>query len=323
MPCKMGVVHRVCQNPRPGPSDGLSTTLGAKGPTQCKLGPMSESTPPLKPTLRNIDAWGMTHIGKVREENQDHFFIGSLALGVGDHLTSLPSEGLVVPQRLASLAVVADGVAGTEGGKEASQLAITEHVHQVMAGFQDASVAEPTDPGAFTTLLSDAARTCHERLMARAKEDPAHKRYATTLTLFLGLWPQAYILQVGDSRCYLFRDDVLTQLSRDQTVAQELIDQGVLSVTKARKTKWASILSSAIGGTEIDPVVTRITRDWGTVLLFCSDGLTKHVSDEQIRQRLASMTSAKEACEALVQDALDDGGTDNITVAIGRTVKPE
>ena len=284
---------------------------------------MSESTPPLKPTLQNIDSWGMTHQGKVRKENQDHFFIGLLALGVEDTLSSLPSEDLVVPQRLASLAVVADGVGGTQGGKEASQLAVTEHVKQVMAGFQDASVAEATDPGAFSKLLSEAARTSHERLMARGREDPTHKRYATTLTLFLGLWPQAYVLQVGDSRCYLFRDGALTQLSRDQTIAQELIDQGVLSVTKAQKTKWASILSSAIGGTEIDPVVTRITRDWGTVLLLCSDGLTKHVSDDRLHERLASMTSAKQLCEDLVQDALDDGGTDNITVVVGRTVRPE
>lgn len=64
-----------------------------------------------------------------------------------------------------------------------------------MAGFQDASVAEATDPEAFTNLLSDAANACHERLMARHRDDPAHKRFATTLTLFLGLWPQAYILQ--------------------------------------------------------------------------------------------------------------------------------
>jgi protein phosphatase len=83
------------------------------------------------------------------------------------------------------------------------------------------------------------------------------------------------------------------------------------------------VLSSAIGGTEAAPVVTRITRDWGTVVLLCSDGLTKHVSDERIAERLASLTSSEQACRDLLQDALDDGGTDNITMIIGRTIQPE
>jgi serine/threonine protein phosphatase PrpC len=271
-----------------------------------------------RPTLQNIDAWGMSHVGLRRTENQDHFFIGSLALGVDVIQSSLP-ENVVVTQRVASLAVVADGVGSTDGGGEASQLAVTEHVQQVMAGFQDALAAEATDPNAFVELLSKAALTSHQRLLDRQRDDPGERRYATTLTLFLGLWPHAYILQVGDSRCYAFYDGELRTLSRDQTMAQELIDQGVLSVAKARESRWASVLSSAIGGSEIDPVVTRMTRDWGTVLLLCSDGLTKHVPDDRIRDCLATMTSARQACEDLVQAALDGGGTDNITVAIGRT----
>jgi len=145
---------------------------------------------------------------------------------------------------------------------------------------------------------------------------------ATTLTLWLGLWPHAYLLHVGDSRCYLFRDGKLTQISRDQTMAQDLIDDGVLTQTKAHRTRWASVLSSAIGGQQAAPVVNRIVRDWGTVVLLCSDGLTRHVPDERIAECLRTMTSARQACESLLQAALDDGGTDNVTVVIGRTIRP-
>ena len=74
------------------------------------------------------------------------------------------------------------------------------------------------------------------------------------------------------------------------------------------------------GGEEAVPVVSRIPSDRNRVHLMCSDGLTKHVSDERIHERLANMTSAKQACEALLQDALDDGGTDNITIIVGRIV---
>jgi protein phosphatase len=64
-------------------------------------------------------------------------------------------------------------------------------------------------------------------------------------------------------------------------------------------------------------------QDWNNVGLLCSDGLTKHVTDERIHERLATMTSAKQVCEALLQDALDDGGTDNVTILVGRTVRRE
>jgi protein phosphatase len=120
----------------------------------------------------------------------------------------------------------------------------------------------------------------------------------------------------------MFRDDQLTQISRDQTMAQDLVDDGVLTQTKAHRTRWANVLSSAIGGQEAAPVVTRIVRDWGTVVLLCSDGLFKHVPDERIAQRLRTMASSQQACEALLQDALDDGGTDNVTIVIGRTIRP-
>ena len=144
---------------------------------------------------------------------------------------------------------------------------------------------------------------------------------ATTLTLFLGVWPKAYLLQVGDSRCYVFRNGELRQLTRDQTMAQELMDIGVLKPADAAGTRFARTLSSSIGGRLTDPVVTRIDMTWGAVILLCSDGLTSHVSDERIRERLRTMSSARQACEDLLSDALDGGGSDNITIIVGRTLQ--
>lgn len=277
-----------------------------------------------KPRHSDIDAWGLTHPGKVRKENKDHYFLGSLSRGVVVDRTSISGDpqSVVEPERLASFAMIADGVGKGAGGEEASRLAVQALVQHMSLGFQAAYEAEDSDPTAFPRLLENAALECHERLVERAGDDPAATRFATTLTLFLGLWPHAYLLQVGDSRCYMFRDGELTQISRDQTMAQDLIDQGVLTQEKAPNTRWAHVLSSAIGGEEAHPVVTRIVRKWGTIVLLCTDGLTKHVSDERIAEHLASMTNAKETCEALLQEALDDGGSDNITIIIGRTVKP-
>jgi protein phosphatase len=145
---------------------------------------------------------------------------------------------------------------------------------------------------------------------------------ATTLTLMIVIWPWTYVLQVGDSRYYEYKDSALTQISHDQTLAQELIDSGVFAAA-VRNTPLANVLSSSIGGSQTAPVVTRVPTTWNTVHLLCSDGLTKHVPDEKIAERLRTMISARQACEQLLQDALDAGGTDNITVCIGRAVKKD
>jgi protein phosphatase len=128
---------------------------------------------------------------------------------------------------------------------------------------------------------------------------------------------------VGDSRCYLLQGNQLRQITRDQTMAQELIDLGVMTRADASGTRYEHTLSSSIGGRQTAPVVTRIDLDWDTVVLLCSDGLTAHVPDERIRQRLRSMSSARQVCEDLVQDALDGGGKDNITVVVRRALPKE
>ncbi len=280
---------------------------------------------PASPQFSNIDAWGVTHTGNIRPDNQDHFFLGALARGVTVDCSSTGEAGggVVHAERLASLAVVADGVGSSGGGEQAARRAVEGLVASVSRFFHDAAVREPQDPEVFSRLLHDAALAVHGSLLAEAEREGGRRTFATTLTLFLGLWPHAYLLQLGDSRCYIYRDGVLTQITRDQTMAQELIDSGVLTRTVAQRSRWAHVLSSAMGAQQAEPVVTRVVRDWGTVVLLCSDGLTKHVPDEQIRERLATMTSARQVVEQLLQDALDAGGTDNITLIVGRTVKPE
>lgn len=277
-----------------------------------------------KPRDDEIDAYGLTHPGKVRRGNQDHFLIASLQKRMEVHVTSLPSPGqLVAGERLAFLAMVADGVGGVPGGEEASRLAaaaITQYVTQSLECYY---TADSTDETAFSQALEEAALQCHMDISRHAMDDPDRAGMATTLTLWLGVWPRAYLLQVGDSRCYILRDGELKQISRDQTMAQDLVDQGIISRTDLLNTRWAGVLASAIGGPQAAPVVTRLDQVWGDVGLLCSDGLTKHVGDARIRERLSSMTSARQACEDLLQDALDAGGSDNVTILVGRSVRKD
>jgi protein phosphatase len=270
-----------------------------------------------------IDVWGLTHRGKVRSANEDHFLIGSLQRRIEIHASSLPdaSQLSTSGQRLALLAMVADGVGGGAMGEEASRLAVERITAYLTGSLRCYHAADPDDDRAFAEALEAAAMRTHQRILEEAAADPMRRGMATTLTLWIGIWPRSYLLQVGDSRCYALFGGELHQISRDQTMAQELIDQGVFSRTDPGADRWAHVLSSAIGGRTTAPVVTRIDQAWGMVGLLCSDGLTQHVPDERIRQRLLEMTSAKQACEALLQDALDDGGTDNITIVVGRTIR--
>jgi len=278
-----------------------------------------------KPTDEEVDVFGLTHVGSVRKENQDQFLIASLRRQVQIHSTSLP-DGSRWPmaERLAFLAMVADGVGGGAQGAEASRLTVqgvTEYVAQSMRAYY---TADATADEEFMAALQEAAMQVHGRVVEEAKASPGGRNMASTLTLFLGVWPRAYLLQLGDSRCYVWRDGVLTQITRDQTMAQELVDQGVLTQADAPRTRWAHVLSSAIGGHQTAPVVTRIENVWGQVTMLCSDGLTKHVSDARIAERLGSMTSARQVCEQLLADALEDGGSDNITLIVGRAMqKPD
>lgn len=263
-----------------------------------------------------IDVFGITHQGLVRSENQDNFLIARISRQVEIMQSSLVEGDRPRDARMGFLAMVADGVGGGEAGEEASRLAVARATAIVNGSIR--CLYSASDPGqSMAQSLVDAAQQVHHDITRRAA-DLGVQKMATTLTLWLGIWPRAYLLQVGDSRCYILRGDELTQLSRDQTVAQQLVEQGVIRQEQAAGTPWANVLYSAIGGGEADPVVTSFDMDLDAVGLLCSDGLTRHVSDDRIRERLRTMTSAQQVCEALLQDALDGGGTDNITVVVGR-----
>ena len=275
-----------------------------------------------KPRDEEIDVYGLTHQGRVRKDNQDHFLICSLERRVDVRSTSLPDAGRLAAKgdRLAFLAMVADGVGGGARGEEASRTALEEVTTYVSASLECYYASDTTDDAGFTAALREGAISAHEALLRSSAHHPDGRAMATTLTLWLGVWPRAYLLQVGDSRYYMLRGSELTQISRDQTMAQDLIDQGVLTRADAPRSRWAHTLSSAIGGSQTEPVVMRVNQDWGTVHLLCSDGLTGHVPDERIRERLVGMTSARQACEQLVEDALEAGGSDNITIVVGRAL---
>jgi serine/threonine protein phosphatase PrpC len=136
----------------------------------------------------------------------------------------------------------------------------------------------------------------------------------------LVLWPRVYVVQIGDSRCYHLRPPTITQVTKDQTMAQAMIDQGLLPAAAAERSPLSHVLSQAVGNKEsaIWPEISSLDLEAGDTLLLCTDGLTKHLADARIAELAVKADSAREACSSLIGAALQDGGSDNVTVVVTR-----
>lgn len=275
-----------------------------------------------RPRDEELDLFGLTHVGRVRKENHDHFLLCTVHPQVVVHGTSLPGpERLPLRgQRVATVMLVADGVGSTAGGGEASQLAteaITRYVTSSLSCYHAAG-GEASDEE-FLTALRAAAFDAHTTVLAEAAARVVPMRMATTLTLAIVTWPWVHVVQVGDSRCYVYQGGELRQVTRDQTMAQALVDEGALPRESLSTSPLSHVLVSAIGGEAARPEVTRLNiRDRGSVLLLCSDGLTKHVSDAELTEQIRTMTSSEQLCRDLLALVLERGASDNITILAGR-----
>jgi serine/threonine protein phosphatase PrpC len=269
-----------------------------------------------------LDFCGVTHPGTVRTENQDHFLVCTIHPEVLVHGTSLedvnslPLRG----ERIASLFLVADGVSGAgHGGSDASRIAAEAVARYVSSTLRSYHAAGTSSESTLLQSLTDAALEAHHAVKMEASAHPDIGGMATTLTLGLTVWPWLYVVQLGDSRSYYYWNGRVHQITRDQTIAQDLVDQGLLPQERLRASPFKDVLSSAAGADEAMPEVSRLRVDReGSVLLFCTDGLTKHVSDDEIAAAITAHATSKDVCESLVNLALERGGSDNVTIVVAR-----
>ncbi len=271
-------------------------------------------TPDTRPLAADIDVFGLTHPGKLRKLNQDQFLIASLHKALQVHHTSLPREQLgdLVSELRGFFCMVADGVGGRPGGERASGTALQAIADWAVNTMRFHYQHDPVTEAAYLKDLTEAVLQSHEAIRAREAGT------ATTLTMVMFRWPRAYLVHVGDSRCYRLRDGRLEQLSKDQTLAQALVDAGVMPPDAADSSRLKHVLSSALGAGDAAPATSVYDHRWDDVMLLCTDGLTKHVSDDEIREVLANVRSAEGICRALVDLTLQRGATDNVTVVAGR-----
>jgi len=208
----------------------------------------------------------------------------------------------------APLFAVADGLGGAPGGEVASQLALDT----LKARFTDSPSAE---------TLAQAAREAARTVWQRANAEPALEGMGTTLTAVAVLegkgQTQLAVVNVGDSRAYLFQEGQLSQLTHDHSVVQNLIDAGEVPQEQWRTHPQRALLTRALGmAPVVEPDITLPALVGDARVLLCTDGLTSQADDSQLAAVLSSVADPEQAAAELVQLASRNGGTDNTAVII-------
>ena len=266
-----------------------------------------------------IDVSGLSHVGLLRANNEDQFYIARLSRALETMSTSLPENE--VPSRAEEVnyaLVLADGMGGHAAGEVASRMAISMLISLVLEL-----------PNWILKVDDDAAHEMEKRarsivrkvgaVMFKEGHDHAELRgMGSTLTIARSLGRDLLVIHVGDSRAYLLRDGKLNRLTRDHTYAQMLVDCGRLDACDLADSGVRHILTNALGGStaDVDVDVDLLQLENGDRLMLCSDGLSDLVDDEAITKTLIDKPVSKDACEQLVQMALDAGGRDNVTVVV-------
>jgi protein phosphatase len=289
---------------------------------------LTHPAPNLNPTANvekvstTIDASGLTDVGHVRHTNEDAYLIATLQRSIMVHDASPVGRGWFPGESAGTLLVVADGMGGQGGGDVASRVAIST-VSSYLLNWMPWGAAPAVQnqrgsmPGVRDQLSS--AVVVGDQTVRRAGVKTGAPRMGTTLTMALLLGSMLYVTHVGDSRCYVLRGGQLRRLTTDHTMAQRVEEASHEPL--APDSQLHHILWNALGATEDapQPEIVKLALETGDVILVCSDGLTKHVPDQEIARILAQSTPTSERCKALVELAKAEGGTDNITVVVAST----
>ncbi len=263
-------------------------------------------------TLR-VTCVGRTVTGKVRKNNEDNLWaatVGDPAAGAGDREVS---GGGLYP---GFLLAVADGMGGAKAGEVASRLAV-ETLAEELSQRTRAVGFEPRD---VAPLGEAAIHAANDRILRDGTENASREGMGTTLTVAWVLGPQVHLFQVGDSRAYLFREGRLRQLTKDQSLVEKLVDDGILTKEEAERVAGRHIILQALGSEERLAVERGVEplKD-GDILLLCTDGLSGLVRHEALESAMRKGSPSLDGlCTKLIEMAEGEGGTDNITVLLAR-----
>ncbi len=259
----------------------------------------------------HVKLFARTDVGQVREHNEDNFLVADI---------TRRSKGLLEANRATPIGVqgavfaVCDGMGGAAAGEVASQLAVDIVYDRLTEGLAD---GEPLPREQLARRLVRAVEAAGLRIFNEAKADRTRRGMGTTVTAAALVDSHVFFAQVGDSRGYILRGDTLVQVTRDQSLVNQLIEAGQLTEEEAETFEHNNIILQALGTSDTVQVdLTYAEVQKGDLLLLCSDGLSGMVRFEEIREILKSSTEPLDICKTLTERANQAGGHDNVTVIV-------
>jgi protein phosphatase len=248
-----------------------------------------------------VKAYGLSHVGRQRQHNEDSFLVEDKAL----------------------LFLVADGMGGHAAGEIASRIAVDSITEFIVHSKSD----DGTWPHAYdehyrrsTNRLMTAVRLANTRVLEAMRKDARLRGMGTTVVACLVDNDMISVAHVGDSRAYLIRDRQLSRITNDHSWVFEQVQAGMLTEAEAEKHPLRNVITRALGGAlQVSPDASEIEARPGDVFLLCSDGLTGMVPEEEILKVVTENGDLKKACQALIEAANEHGGLDNVTAVLVKT----
>ncbi|MBM7540527.1 Stp1/IreP family PP2C-type Ser/Thr phosphatase [Amphibacillus cookii] len=241
----------------------------------------------------------ITDQGKVRPHNED-------------------AGGLFKNKADQTLSIVADGMGGHQAGDVASEM-----VKTYFANVWEATERIATPEEAEAWLKSHILKA-NTNVFQHAEQNPECRGMGTTVIVVIFMADQLSIAHIGDSRCYRYREDDLTQITDDHSLVNELVRSGQLSKQDAEYHPRKNVLMKALGTNPlVEPDVFSVAWQEGDRLIICSDGLTNKLTDQELKDYLATNESLRDIAKEMVNEANDRGGEDNITLALAEHSEAE
>ena len=271
-----------------------------------------------------VEFGAMSHRGRVRPNNEDHYLVWRSPAAPAPLLTNLPDGFLPLNNDVSYGIAVADGIGGAAFGEVASMLAVRTAWELGLGQVEPRTTSEHDAAGEGMERLESSFRSIHDKLLQRGASDASLLGMGTTLTAAYTAGRELFIGHVGDSRAYLVRQGAIRCLTRDHTLRRELIDAGIVRANSEEARAVRNVLTSRLGGIDADLRVdtVRVPILDGDCLVLCTDGLTDLLSDTEISQILRMHADSKAASAELVDLALRRGARDNVTVVVARFTIP-
>ena len=259
-----------------------------------------------------IDSYGLSDVGLVRTNNEDSFLI---ATPTRDFANENPAElSGIIPQN-GTMFIVADGMGGAQAGEVASRMAVETVGRNFINALEKQAVL---DQQSLITALTETIREANELIFQQGQKNTELNGMGTTLTAATVFGSTILFAQLGDSRAYLARKGVISQMTKDQSLVAQMVASGSLTPEEAKTHPQRNVILQALGiQNQVEVAITLAELRRGDQIVLCSDGLSGKVDVEDIREFLEKF-EPKAACQGLVRMARERGGEDNITVIVAR-----